>query len=83
MKESFEEFQSQRSEVHELSRYSGAKDGPAKNITLEIEKSTDRNRNSTFPIILINEEETTLIEVESNYSYSYPLFVSVPRITFL
>ena len=75
MEESFEEFQSKRREVHELSRFSGANQGPAKNTTLEIEKSSQRNRNTTFPIILINEEETTLIEVESNYSNSYPVFV--------
>ena len=83
MEESFEEFQSERREVHELSRFSGANQGPAKNTILEIEKSSQRNRNTTFPIILINEEETTLIEVKSNYSNSYPVICRVPGITFI
>ena len=82
MEESFEEFQSERREVHE-SRFSGANQGPAKNTILEIEKSSQRNRNTTFPIILINEEETTLIEVKSNYSNSYPVICHVPGITFI
>ena len=53
----------QNPEVHELPRYSDENLVPVKNETLGREKSSEENKNSTFPIIMINEEETIMMEV--------------------
>ena len=53
----------QNPEVHELPRYSDENLVPVKNKTLGRDKSSEENKNSTFPIIMINEEETIMMEV--------------------